>query len=204
MAESVRLTNDIRASIVKKAITHRFRKPVVELLGIQAALADEVYNEIYGPLTQKRMAELPEGWLGVRSGFTVVFGGAHEQIDFDGDYNLNASLRATVPQNRPRPEPRRFFSVHNSHHTPIRVYEARHPLSEKYQTNEAKRSDLMKQVAEAEKALKAALESVTTVGRLLAVWPELKPFCTDLLAAKVPNLPAVPRERLNALLDLPV
>src|SRR5688500_18568350 len=128
MAESIRLTNDTRDQIRKKAITHRFRKSVVKLMDKQATFTDEVYNDLYGPLVQKRMEELPQGWLHTMSSFHVKFGGsAFDDINFDGDYNLHGNARCAIPTNRAKADSRRFLATHSSRHHPVKAYEANHP-----------------------------------------------------------------------------
>lgn len=82
------------------------------------------------------------------------------------------------------------------------MLDAEHPLSVEFFALEARKTDLNKKRADLRTDVRAALNSVTTVARLLKVWPEVKELLPTS-AAPTTNLPAVKVEHLNAAIGLP-
>lgn len=73
-------------------------------------------------------------------------------------------------------------------------------------TSKAIKEAMEKDLQERERALrakvKAVIESVTTVGRLVEVWPEVQDFLPEVMAGPKGNLPATLISDLNAELGL--
>lgn len=82
------------------------------------------------------------------------------------------------------------------------LLDAEHPLSIEFFALEARKTDLSKKRGDLRTDVRAALNSVTTVARLLKVWPEVKELLPTS-AAPTTNLPAVKVEHLNAAIGLP-
>lgn len=77
-----------------------------------------------------------------------------------------------------------------------------HPLSvEFYELEDAARA-IEKKRDDLKIEVRAAVDSVTTVGKLLSVWPEAKELLPTY-AAQPKNLPAVRVDKLNAAIGLP-
>lgn len=78
---------------------------------------------------------------------------------------------------------------------------ADHPLSVQFESLELKSKELSKRKSNLESEVRAVLESVTTVGKLLSVWPEAK----ELIPAQSQkaSLPSVNVETLNTVIGLP-
>ena len=79
---------------------------------------------------------------------------------------------------------------------------AEHPLSVAFFALENRKKDLDKKRGDLLSEVRAALNSVTTVARLLKVWPEAKELLPTS-AAPAPQLPAIRVEHLNAAIGLP-
>lgn len=80
--------------------------------------------------------------------------------------------------------------------------DAEHPLSVHFFVLEDRRKALDKKRSDLRTDVRAALNAVTTVARLLKVWPEAKELL-PISAAPTTNLPAVKVEHLNAAIGLP-
>lgn len=76
-----------------------------------------------------------------------------------------------------------------------------HQLSERFEALESKKKELDKRKHELKTEIRAVLDSVSTVGKLLAVWPESKELIPA--ASQKATLPSVSVESLNAAIGLP-
>lgn len=79
---------------------------------------------------------------------------------------------------------------------------ADHPLSVEFFALEDRKTELDKRRDSIRVDVRAAVNSVTTVARLLAIWPEAKELLPTSAAPK-PQLPAIKVEHLNAAIGLP-
>lgn len=79
---------------------------------------------------------------------------------------------------------------------------ADHPLSVEFFTLEDRKTELDKRRDSIRVDVRAVVNSVTTVARLLAIWPEAKELLPTSAAPK-PQLPAIKVEHLNAAIGLP-
>lgn len=198
---SQRLTNDIREMIVVDVLIHRFRADADAFRADQAALANRVYEDIFDAKTREKMAAVPDGWLPKTTNVGVQFGGAnrYEQMYFDGHISGNIRKVATKSD---APETFRLIP-YNRHRVCAAVYEASHPLSIAHAKLEQRKATLDDQIETAKRSIEAALAAVTTVKRLIETWPEVAPFASKFDGEK-PQLPALPTQHLNSILDLPV
>lgn len=83
------------------------------------------------------------------------------------------------------------------------LFSADHELSKRFEKLNKKESKIKKKESEIEANVQAALNSVTTIKRLIEIWPESKELIpTDISKASV-LLPALQVEDLNKLIGLP-
>lgn len=197
---STRMTTWLRERIAKDVLEHRFSEAAATLVSKRAALAGDVYNDVYTASDRRKMDALPSGWLPEDNDIGVQFDGArgYTQLRFNGA--IYGSV-ATVLKVTLKPVNRRMRA--NDIRGCVKVYEATHPFTERWNALEGEASDLAKQIEAADRQLKSALASASTIKRLIDMWPEIEPFALKHESEKAP-LPALPTKDLNALLDLPV
>lgn len=83
------------------------------------------------------------------------------------------------------------------------LFSADHELSKRFEKLNKKESKIKKKESEIEANVQATLNSVTTIKRLIEIWPESKELIpTDISKASI-LLPALQVEDLNKLIGLP-
>lgn len=195
-----KLTTYIRENLAKDLLKHRFGDAAAALVADRAAFALKVYNDLYSEAERKKMAALPDGWLGKSSSITVQFGegSGYGQIEFSGSVygDVHAVMKAPVNA---------VYRLVAYHHLRgcAKVYERTHGFSDEYDALRERQEDLATQISQARRQTEAALTKATTLKRLVEIWPEIEPF-VEKYADKPKPLPALPTNELNALLDLPV
>lgn len=194
---STRLTTSIREAITKAALAHRFKDEVEALIDAKAEFAASVHEDLYKKSDRQKMDELPDGWLVNTQDIGVQFGMGFSRIYFNG-YTYGVLVKATSYK---RDDRKRVLAKHSS--GCAKAYEATHKLSVKHIELDGRERDLRQAYEAAERQIKAALGEVTTIKRLIETWPEIAPFAEKYEAEK-PNLPALPTQQLNKILDLPV
>lgn len=194
-----RITKDDRVTIRNAALAHRFQKETEVLVADYAAFANDVYETIYSKADRELMAKLPKGWLSSVNEIKVKFGESYCTLPFNGRINY-----VTVPDYLSFSPPTVYRVMAECHRAVCaEVFDADHPLAERHSALSNRASDLRTEVSSAAKLAGAILEQGTTVAKLLAIWPEAKPFVGFLMKPKA-SLPALPITTLNGLLDLPV
>lgn len=198
---TLRLTNYTRKQIALAILRHRFNDEIVALTADRAALADAVYNEVYSKPERERMASLPAGWLPECYSIRVQFGSSgrsYEVVPFSGVfYDETSKYRAAAVEQQTR----RLLSRHVN--GCVKVFTEDHPLSLTAVDLKSRLDDIASRASHASRQVDAALASVSTIGRLIEVWPEVEPFAKRFDTSPQ-KLPAVQTDKLNKLLDLPV
>lgn len=198
---STRLTNTTRDQITSAVLTHRFREPVDALIADRAAFAEEVYNDVYRKADREKMAALPKGWLPETNAIGVQFGDQSGYVSLYFGGHFYGRLRSVRTPGDEKQIERRAFS--KNVHGCVKVYDADHRLAVKHTALDRRYTELKAEFEAAERQVKAALDSATTVNRLVEMWPEVEPFVRPL-GTPSPKVPAIPTDQLNKLLDLPV
>jgi hypothetical protein len=200
---SRRLTHDIREKIATAALRHRFHEEIEVLAADRAALANDIYNDVYRKADREKIEALPAGWLPTVEYIDAKFGdvaGDYARIYFDGGfYGKFQSLRARASlSNRPA---RR--ALHKHYHGCWKVYDVGHKLAIRHADLAGREAALVADIRAAERQIEASLNSVSTVSALVKAWPEIEPFVKPLspIASQVPALPTA---SLNEMLKLPV
>jgi hypothetical protein len=194
---STKLTNWIREQIVRDLIAHRFTKPIDKLVKDRAALALKVYRDLYPRSLLAKIEALPEGWLSTDDDIRAQFSGRVDSLPFNGSAYGDIGKYRTKTDTQFKP----FLSKDMGRI--VAVYEADHPLAILHAELVNRQKVICGQISAAEQQAKAALDSASTVGGIIALWPEIEPFARKHESAKAP-LPALPTADLNRLLDLPV
>lgn len=198
-----KLTKWMREGIAKKVMIHRFREQADALAADYAALAADVYNDLYTEAERKKMDALPEGWLPTSDDVYVQFGESgrtYQHLRFDGDlYGVARRYASSREGDRIR---KRILAKHNRSGC-AKVYEDKHELSQRASALREREAEMAKAADAAQRQIEAALNSASTIKRLVEMWPEIEPFAADYDDKPKP-VPALPTDQLNKLLDLPV
>lgn len=179
---SVRLNLQIRDKILQRMLEHAFGKRDKKLAADKTALGNEVYSDLYPTYIRKRMAALPEGYLPESRSQAVAFAGQVTVVLWNGL--------------------RRVAEARSSYH-PAKAYDAVHVFTKRFFSLERESSRLKEERAKAESAARAALNSCSTVKKLLEIWPEAKPFVSDFAAPPEVRALTLSIKDLNAQLGLP-
>lgn len=154
MAVSVRLTNWHKSQILNALDAHRVGPREEALRLKQEFFALRVYQDLYSEKVRAQMACMPPGFLPETESFKVSFGGKVTQLNLA--------------------HPCRFADKHKR--LVWFVYPAPHPFSEEHMSLEGESEELDALCSCVRAQAKAALDSVTTVKKLLQLWPEVAPF----------------------------
>lgn len=201
-----KLTISIRESIRRAVLKHRFGAEVDTLTDRYAALASDVYDDLYSKEDRERIASLPKDWLPTVDQASVQFGGlsnGYTQLSFNGSgfrfeyHSIGSRLNAEQTRECKKP-------VANKHRYGCwKVYAADHRLTRRYEKLQAERDALHEAIGEAKQQISAALGSLSSVEALIKAWPEIEPFAKTFAVPAPARLPAIPAAALNKTLKLP-
>ena len=178
---SVRLTQDMRKTILGRLMSHAFDKRLEQQRKEASHLGDDVYEDIYHRDLQKKMRALPDGFLKLTGGITVCFGGRRSNVSFS--------------KMRPVAE------CHDTYEG-ARSYDASHELSVRHFETEKQGSVLREEMDRVRSLAKAALDSCTTLKNLVEAWPEAAPFVKDFAKSRPVLALTVTIKDLNSKLGL--
>jgi hypothetical protein len=201
---SVRLTNDMREILVRRLLTHRYKDAIQAIIDRRAKLAVDVYDDVYSKANRARMAAIPAGWLPQDNDIAVRFGDGQRgyvNLFFNGRTDLSAPFYHIVDDTNQTVH--RTFPQKDKGQC-LKVYPLEHDFSQTYEQIATDWAALKKQVKDTEALLASSVAKFTTIHAMIKDCPEAEPFVRDWLIAKPIPLPAVPRAKLNAILDLPV
>lgn len=196
-----RLTNAIKEDLLKKLLVHAYKDRVQEAVNRNAAFALKVYDDAFAA-DLEQIAKIPTGWLVTDTDIKVQFGPTIQRLYFRGTlgtYNMDPPMRtcgANVNYEASQPFP------YKKKETVVKQYPGDHPLVAEFDDVKDQFDRLDAEIRRARATIEAAMNSVTTVKKLIEVWPEVDEFAKDYLEEK-PNLPVILRQELNSLLDLP-
>lgn len=188
----MRLTNDIRDSLVTKLIRHRFDEPAKQLALKQAAFTYKVYRALFSEGEFNLIQDLPSGWLPSVCDIEIKFGGDYQRLAFsprpligdrldDKEYPMPASMNCRCAKQFPVRDSLTKESIQLT-----REYDA-----------------LREEISSVKQQVRAAVYSTSSTDKLLEVWPELEPFLKDYVGVKFSTALAIPVKDLNAALGLP-
>lgn len=184
---SVRISAAIRDEIIANVMAHKF---VVEsatvtekeerIEALEKSRNQHGYEMVYSERARKRLEEAPEGWYPTATSVQVmveddgvvrVHFGRNRLVPFDHKDNNYNKVVAIVPGEHP------YFVAQRA------VDEARQDLADF-------REELNRQRRSTTARVLAVINSVTTTGKLLDVWPEVAPFLPEMVSSSSGGVPA--------------
>lgn len=190
----MRLTKDMREDIANALLKRKFDPVKQRLKEIEHTLADDIllhmWSDRYPDFTfppsligtppDWMPCSTPVEWFPVASYITAQCG---EQF-------------AALYYREPRRVPACF-----STHTPQRIYPADHTFTDRVRNLLLEQKQMQMDYREMRREIHTVLDSVTTVNKLLAVWPEVTEVLKPFMRPKT-RLPAVSLDKLNHALGL--
>ncbi len=196
---SVRISAFIRDEIVANVLAHKFaveRATIAEKEGGLEFLKDERnklgYEMVFNTAQRKRLNDAPAGWFPESHSVRVM-------VEDAGVQDVKFGKGRLVP-----------YDVHSGgwqHVSAIVQSDDPYFIAEK-RVNEAKeelkdlRSALHTEESAARARVFAVLNSVTTTGRLLEVWPEVHQFLPEMVSSSSGGVPAEFIGDLNTFLNI--
>ena len=178
---TVKLRKQIKDSVEAAILSHRFSAEDKALQARLKKLARDIYDDVFKPAQQKRMNDLPKGWLPERDAIRVQIGGSYERLQL--------------------PEPLRFTSETSG--CTLAAYDGKHKFSEEWLSIEGEEKKLDELRFHFKKQIQSVFSRATTVNRLKELWPEIAEFLKPWEDYAPAQLPMVPIPALNTALKLP-
>lgn len=171
------LTNDMRDKIVTNVLKATFdeRNQVHKQQGHDIALA--FYTDVFGAKMIADMNAIPNGWLPTVQKFSIKVAGEWAEIHLAEFMRVPATKTGGC----------------------WAVYEATHELVDLYAAWKNAEDDLKKQKGELKVKVRALLDSVTTIKKLLEAWPEAVDYLPPPPAPTA--VPAIRADELNATIQ---
>lgn len=199
-----RLTNSIKDALMGDLLKRAFKERGDEMIARNVDYAHRLYEDALAPHL-KLINSLPRGWLATDDDIKVQLGAEIKQIKFHGGlihWSLTEDMRkAGIKLQSDVYKP--FPSLYKGQC--VKQYPGDHPLVIEYQKLMDGWNDLHAAIREAGLTARGAMDSVSTVKKLIEVWPEVETLAREYLeeGERKAILPAIPRAQLNTLLDLP-
>lgn len=179
---TVRLNKFIRDQILDLMLTHAFGAREKELDKEKYALGNAIYEDVYPEETRKLMESLPGGFLASVGSLKIQFDGRNFTHVHFGE--------------------KRRVAYHHQYNA-AKAYDGKHPLSKRLTAYQKAKDQLSSERANAKVDARAVLDSVTTVKKLMEVWPECAEFARPFAAESPSRAVALPIKELNKALGLP-
>lgn len=203
---SVRLSNDIRASILTDILTHAFHDKVKKSMDRQIAFVQKVWDQALGK-NKKILEEAPEGFFGTSKMYRIILDNEHDFFSFEQGFDYygyrDARWWSQTGYKFESVKPIRMPSEVMKQQ-PLMQVDKGDALYAEYRAIEDERSALADSIAKMRTDANAILQSCSSTSKLKTVWPEITTFVEPYEAPKEKkNLPAVNVEPLNEALGLP-
>lgn len=212
---SRRINAFIRDNIIAALLKQGFESQTRELIIVGQRLADEVFIDLVGKANIKRLNELPKGWVPSISYFTVNCEGQKHKMGFNGQVSFGAgdtNLLKTIDRDWLKTQK---FAERRIPYTKLERFStsstlgsltADNELCQRVQGLAQDREDLKEQYKAARRQALATLKSVTTIKRLIDIWPEVEPYASPFEFGKGSNPTSsaltLPTAQLNEMLGL--
>lgn len=180
---TIRLSNYIKDTVIARLMKHAFEEREKALKAEEYGIGDAVYKDVYSAAVRRKMDDMPKGFLLEDDDLKVQFeGNSFTHIHFG--------------------ERRRIAQSHK--YNAAKVYDSKHPLTERYREWKKRESALKNEKRTTKSNARAVLDSVSTLKKLIEVWPEVEQFVEDFKpsATGKAQLPALPLKDLNRSLGL--
>ena len=201
---TTRLTNSLRDDITKALMKNKYEATMVEFIAEGKALAARLYDVAYPKAVQRKMKVMPKGFFNTDSDIYWNCAGQRHRVPHNGyDYNLMSQI--VTQANKPDQIERwRAYTTND-----LYVLTTGSEEAEALQAFALKSERLVEETQQTKQKTRAALGSVTTIAKLIKIWPEVKPFIPDWAletGVRKPNyaVPSIRAADLNQMLNLPV
>lgn len=197
----IRITADLRDGIIRNAVAQRFAADKLAIAEQEERVRqltkerDQAgYEAAFTEVDRKRLSAAPEGWFPKSTAVKVAVEETNEVIE------ITFAEAQRVP-----------YEVHDKRHNthiasiirPDHPYmAARAAVRDAKAILEAMQRELKERETGLRNRVKAVVESVTSVGRLVEVWPEVVELLPEVHAGPKGNLPAMLISDLNAEIGL--
>lgn len=213
---STRLTNSIKDQLTTMLIEHAFSARCVKQLDTELVFAQKIYDLYMDKTTVNvngikvklvdMIKNIPDSWKTKDTDFYVEIAGSREKIDrYYGVGNPNSNFVGVIyPHHSDRVK--WFFSPNFNSYSVSMVIPARDKLANEFTKLKDARKDLEKEISTLEKSTRSTMDTVTSVQKLIVLWPEVEAFASKFLTEKsaaTQFLPVIAREKLNDALGLP-
>lgn len=176
---SVRLTKEIRKAITSKILKYTFDARFADLSTEESAIAEAVYADLYSNTVLSQMKAMPSGFLPTNNELRIRF------------TNLHTYLK--LKENR---------LMADKHYKNWITYGADHPLTERWLQFENTKKSLNSERDNLSSHIRAVLASVTTIKKLIEIWPEIKEFAEPFEKEPIVTAVSFPIQELNTRLGL--
>lgn len=198
-----RITNAIKDALVTALLSRAFKTKCEAVMSRWDNWSEEVYKDVLGKDLDK-INSLPEGWLRTDTDMSVKLGNDVIKVYFGGGphWSLPSAFKSAGISSRKSIAKRLPNKMINA---VTKIYDVDHPIAAAHETIRRDEVDLSKEIEDAARTTKAVIDSVSTVKRLIAVWPEVDEFARPYLedGERKALLPDIPRAALNKALNLP-
>ena len=194
---SVRLNAGMREEILRIVMEKTDFEQQLKQLGDATVNAEKIYDFLYDKKTQKTLAEAPEGWFCEHDHIRANLGGmsAHFKFPKTGEPAVVEPDEDPDYVEEPRFK-RRFLHKHCGSYRV--VVPADNPMATSYIHMTQETNRINEEKGRFKRKVEATLKSVTTVNRLLEVWPELKQIIPpEVFEGEIIGLPAIITSDLN-------
>lgn len=201
----MKMTNAIRDKIVTNAVAKSGLNDVRDAIVKQRAeWAEKVRLDAIGGIeVDKRIEELRNQHAELMSSVPSVVrrdGGGIVRRDDDIWVNVaGISFCANYHGGVGYPDFKQVYKVSPSSHTLL----ADNPLVAEFHEIHNKQAEYDDKLSTLMNSVQAAVQKVTTVKKLLEVWPEAKELIPEEVEKQVKQLPAIKTEDLNKMIGLP-
>jgi len=199
---TIRLTNAMRENIALALIVHRFSDEVQSNMKERAAIAHRLYDLQFSDMDQRKMLELPKGWLNELERFDIHVGGETHYCYFNGRRGSWDEVRGNVVrklEGEKEPVKKRF--PHSF--VPREWSKTEEVIIDLERTFTATKA-IYENVSEALTKATSAINQYYTIGGMIKEWPEIEPFVPKFASAQVRTLPVLATQTLNSIFNLPV
>ncbi len=215
---STRLTNAIKDELTTQLLKHAFSDRCQKMVNAEIKFSQKMYDkylsDTFVQMEGKKvalkdaLAILPDTWTSGDYEIRIQFAG--ETIELSKYYGLGNRYHSyelpgiTYTADSERQQwvyPPKYQPYHANY-----IVDARHKLNDEYNKLLGFRKDLEKEISTVTATTRATLNSVTSIQKLIILWPEVEAFASKFLTEKaVANqmLPVIQREKLNDVLGLP-
>ncbi len=199
---SRRITAALRDSILKQVLDEAFAEDMEKLEALKEArvaaeetMKQHAWEAAFSKRDRDLLAKLPEGWLSTSH---------HVSVSVEDEHGVQSVTGVNFGCERAVPECFRYSSrVTNIVKTTHPWFKAKEHHDEARKEASDFENDLKVRRREQAARVLAVINSVSTVSRLVEVWPEVAPYIPTEQAGYVTGLPAVVISDLNSELGLP-